>query len=142
MTERKPQVFPLAEAPRRVMRFERGTMIRLVGEENGANNLDFHINIINVDSGPGPYHYHERAENAYLVLEGTVEVVVEGTRYILRKDDVGFIPPGLRHYAGNAGDIPARVIEIYAPSGTDFNIVDSPTEIVDAVQTKSSPEQS
>jgi oxalate decarboxylase/phosphoglucose isomerase-like protein (cupin superfamily) len=46
---------------------------------------------------------------------------------------VGFIPPGLRHYAGNAGDVPARVIEIYAPAGTDFNIVDDPTEIVDAV---------
>lgn len=142
MDERKAQVFALADAPRRVMRFERGTMIRLVGEENGANNMDFHINVINVDSGPGPYHYHERAENAYLVLEGTVEVVVEGTRHVLRKDDVGFIPPGLRHYAGNGGDIPAKVIEIYAPAGTDFHIVDDPAEIVDAVQADSIPDRS
>jgi hypothetical protein len=26
------------------------------------------------------------------------------------------------------------VIEIYAPAGTDFNIVDDPTEVVDAVR--------
>lgn len=136
MEERGPQVFSLHDAPTRVMRFDRGTMIRLFGEENGARNLDLHINVISVDSGPGPYHYHERAENAYIVLEGTVEIVVEGKRYYLHKDDVGFIPPGLRHYAGNAGDVPARVIEIYAPAGTDFNIVDDPTEIVDAVPEK------
>jgi mannose-6-phosphate isomerase-like protein (cupin superfamily) len=82
--------------------------------------------VINVDSGPGPYHYHERAENIYIVLEGLVEVMIEGTRHVLRKDDVAFIPPGLRHYAGNAGDTPAKVIEIYAPAGTDFHIVDDP----------------
>lgn len=132
MADARPLVFSLEDAPRRPLRFDRGTMIRLFGEETGARNLDFHINVINVDSGPGPYHYHERAENAYLVIEGRVEVVVEGVRYYLEKNDVGFIPPGLRHYAGNGGDIPAKVIEIYAPAGTDFHIVDDPREIVDA----------
>ena len=38
--------------------------------------------------------------------------------------EVAFIPPGVRHQAGNCGDTVARVLEIYAPAGEDFHIVD------------------
>jgi quercetin dioxygenase-like cupin family protein len=129
-------VFSINGAPTRGMRWDRGTQIRLFGEENGTG-IDLHINVINADSGTGPYHYHERAENYYIVLEGRVEVVVEGVRHFLEEGDVGYIPPGLRHYAGAApgSTIPARVVEIYNPPGVDFNIVDDPTEIVDAPTT-------
>lgn len=132
MSDRSPVVFNLKDAPTRPMRGDRGIQLRLFGEETGARNVDVHINVLNIDSRTGPYHYHERAENIYIVLEGTFEVVVEGTRYYLNKDDVAFIPPGLRHYAANAGDVPAKVLEIYAPAGADFHIVDDPTVIVDA----------
>ena len=131
MTQPDAVVLNLAEAPTRVMRLERGIQTMLFAEHTGAANIDVHINELKVGSGTGPYHYHARAENVYIVLEGTFEVVVEGKRYYLRKDDVAFIPPGLRHYAGNAGDVPARAIEIYAPAGQDFHIVDHPTEIED-----------
>ena len=135
-TQRSAIVFNLADAPTHAMRYDRGTQYELFSPKNGAVNADVHINVINLDSGRGPYHYHERAENFYIVLDGKVEACVEGVRYFLEKDDVAFIPPGLRHYAGTAEDspVPARVIEIYAPAGTDFNIVDDPTEVVDAVR--------
>jgi mannose-6-phosphate isomerase-like protein (cupin superfamily) len=126
MADRAPLAFNLKDARTRPMRWDRGTQLRLFGEETGAQNVDVHINILNVDSGPGPYHYHERAENVYIVLEGTIEAVVEGKRFYLTKDDVAFIPPGLRHYAGNGGTVPAKAIEIYAPAGADFHIVDDP----------------
>jgi mannose-6-phosphate isomerase-like protein (cupin superfamily) len=115
------------------MRWDRGTQIRLFNEDTGARLADLHINVINVDSGPGPYHYHEHAENMYIVLDGVVEVCVEGKRYYLGKDDTAFVPPGFRHYAGAApgSDVPARVVEVYAPPGVDFHIVDDPTEIED-----------
>ena len=129
--ERQPVVFNLNKASTRGMRWDRGTQHLLFAEHNGARNVDVHINVINIDSGPGPYHYHAKAENVYIVLEGTVEACVEGKRYYLHKDDVAFIPPGVKHYAGNGGDIPAKVIEIYAPAGVDFHIVDDPTEIED-----------
>lgn len=119
-------VFNTGGVPTQPMRFDRGTQIRLFNRETGAQNLDVHINVLNVDSGPGPYHYHALAENVYLVLEGTVQVIVEGRRYVLNENDVAFIPPGVRHAAGNGGSVPARVIEIYAPSGLDFNMVEGP----------------
>jgi quercetin dioxygenase-like cupin family protein len=119
-----------------MMRFERGTQYQLVGPHNGAANVDVHINVIKLDSGRGPYHFHERAENIYIVLEGRVEACIDGVRYVLAKDDVAFIPPGLRHRAGTAPDstVPARVIEIYAPADADFNLVDDPVRVVDAIR--------
>jgi mannose-6-phosphate isomerase-like protein (cupin superfamily) len=126
-------VFNLADSGTKPLRWDRGFQRLMFGEHNGARNVDVHINVIKVGSGTGPYHYHERAENVYIVLEGIVEAVVEGKRYFLQKDDVAFIPPGLRHYAGNPGQEPAKVIEIYAPAGQDFHIVDDPTDIEEVV---------
>lgn len=131
MAERSALVFNVNDAPTWTMRWDRGTRIKLFDEENTPGNVDVHLSVLKVDSGPGPYHYHARAENIYIVLEGTFEVVVEGKRYYLRPGDVAYIPPGLRHYAGTSGDTPAKAIEIYVPAGDDFHIVDPPAEIVD-----------
>lgn len=124
MTEPKVLMLSVAAAPNRPMRFDRGTQVRLVNPDVGAEKVDVHINELNVDSGPGPYHYHARVENVYIVLDGTVQVVIEGKRHLLKKDDVVFIPPGVKHAAGNGGTTPARVIEIYAPAGDDFHVVE------------------
>jgi mannose-6-phosphate isomerase-like protein (cupin superfamily) len=118
------KVMRIEDAPVRVMRWDRGKALRLVDEADGAKNVDVHINLINVDSGPGPTHYHAKAENIYVVLEGNVEAIVEGKKYRLGPGEVAFIPPGVRHQAGNCGDKVARVLEIYAPAGEDFHIVD------------------
>jgi quercetin dioxygenase-like cupin family protein len=135
-SHKHPLIFNLNDAPTRAMQLGRGTQIRLFNEDTGAHTLDVHINVINVDSGPGPYHFHKQAENIYIVLEGKAEVCVEGKRFYLERDDVGFVPPGLRHYAGTAPDspVPARVLEIYAPHGKDYHIVDDPEEIEDVAR--------
>lgn len=115
----------ISGAPSRGLNLGRGTLAMLVDERTGAHNVDVHINTINIDSGPGERHFHARAENVYIVLEGCLEVVVEGERHLLYKDDVGFVPPGIVHTAGNAGTHGiCRVIEIYAPAGKDFNVVE------------------
>jgi quercetin dioxygenase-like cupin family protein len=135
-SRKHPLIFNLNDAPTREMQLGRGTQIRLFNEDTGAHTVDVHINVINVDSGPGPYHFHKKAENIYIVLEGKAEVCVEGKRFYLEQDDVGFVPPGLRHYAGTAPDspVPARVLEIYAPHGKDYHIVDDPEEIEDVAR--------
>jgi len=107
-------------------------MIRLVDPEVAGNrNVDLHINEIKVDAGPGPTHYHERSENIYIVLEGMFEVRVEGQAYLFGPNEVAYIPPGVRHSAGNAGTTVARVIEIYAPPGPDFHIVEDSSDGTD-----------
>lgn len=113
----------ISRAPQTPMRLGRGITRHLVGPPDGARNVDVHINVLNHDSGMGPYHFHRHAENVYLVLEGAVQVVIDGVARRLEKDDVAFIPPGVPHAAGSAGGEQAVVLEIYAPAGKDFHIV-------------------
>ena len=133
MADRKPLFININTAPTRQMKLGRGTGIKLINEEIGSPKVDVHLNMINDDSGPGEIHFHEHADNVYIVLEGVLEVVVEGDRHLLEKDDVGFIPAGMVHTAGSAGGHgTTRVLEIYAPAGFDFHIVESvenPVEI-------------
>lgn len=119
----KVQLTSIAEAEQAVMRLGRGVTKHLVGPRNGARLVDMHINVLNQDSGMGPYHFHEHAENVYLVLEGVVHVVIDGSFHELKKDDVAFIPPGVPHAAGSSGHGQAVLLEIYAPAGRDFHIV-------------------
>ncbi len=133
MADRKPFFTNINEAPTRQMKLGRGTGIKLINEETGSPKVDVHLNTINDDSGPGEIHFHQHADNVYVVLDGVLEVVVEGERHLLTKDDVGFIPAGMVHSAGSAGGHgPTRVLEIYAPAGFDFHVVESfenPVEI-------------
>jgi mannose-6-phosphate isomerase-like protein (cupin superfamily) len=126
-----PKIMRRQDAEQTVMRLDRGMMAHLVGERDGAQKVDLHVNHLNQDSGLGPYHFHEHAENVYVVLDGIVQVVVDGKRYLLVKDDVAFLPPGVPHAAGSAGYGPAVVIEIYAPAGRDFHIIEMPEAIED-----------
>ena len=67
-------------------------------------------------------HYHQRAENVDIVLEGVVQVVIDGKTHRLQAGEGAFIPPGVPHAAGNGGAVPARFIEIYAPAGKDYHL--------------------
>lgn len=133
MADARPFFTNIHNAPTRNMKLGRGTGIELINPEMGCRKVDVHINVINDDSGPGEVHFHANADNVYIVLEGVLEVVVDGQRHLLGKDDVGYIPAGVVHSAGSAGGHgPTRVIEIYAPGGYDFHEVESfenPVEI-------------
>lgn len=122
----EPKIMRIDQAIATPMRRDRGVAHRLVGPMDGAANLDVHINVITQDSGIGPYHYHKHAENVYVIVEGIAQAVVDGTKYLLAKDDVAFIPPGTLHAAGSAGYGTLTMIEIYAPAGEDFHIVGDP----------------
>lgn len=115
----------LTTGPRRPLRLDRGETVRLVDEElGGARNIDIHLNYLHAGSGPGPRHYHERAENVYIVISGTIEVEVDGEIKTLEAEDVLFIAPKALHSTSNPGSDTAVFLEVYAPAGKDFHIVD------------------
>lgn len=117
------RIFHIDEAPRKEMRYNRGTMVELINDAIGARHVDLHINILRPGSAPGPYHYHEKAENVYIILSGTAKIVVEGQEYFAGPEQVVFIPPGLKHSTSNGGNTPLKLIELYAPLGADFHEV-------------------
>src|SRR5579859_2709330 len=101
-----------APAPR-PMRLDRGTVLDLVGPSDGAENVDFHVNVLNADAGLGPKHFHEKADNVYVVLDGAIEIEIDGAMQRVEAGEVAYIPPRIPHATGPADGAPARIIEIY-----------------------------
>lgn len=103
---------------------ERGETIDLVHEEIGAQAVDVHVNVLRPGGPRGRYHYHPQNENIYVVLSGTGQFVAEGQEYLLEKDDVVFIPPGVRHSLSATGDAELVLLELYAPGRRESVYVD------------------
>jgi mannose-6-phosphate isomerase-like protein (cupin superfamily) len=64
-----------------------------------------------------PLHTHEREDEYTYVLEGEVGVQVGDEVRVARPGDLVFKPRGVPHAFWNAGDAPARVLEIISPAG-------------------------
>ena len=121
------QVFRIRpdNAPTKPLRGNRGVSYLLVNPQMGVSeHLDVHLNELAPGSGPGPTHFHQQAENLYWVLEGRLEVTVDDDVHVLERGDILFIPPGVIHATRNGGEVVSRFIEIYAPPGPDFHIVE------------------
>lgn len=115
----------LDNAPLKELRGNRGLSASLIGPAiSGTTSIDLHLNLLRPESGPGPRHFHQRAENIYWVLEGCIEVRLDDDTLTLGPDELLVIRPGLVHETRNPGDVDARFIEIYVPAGDDFHIVD------------------
>ena len=64
-----------------------------------------------------PLHTHEREDEYTNVLEGEVGVQVGDEFLVARPGDLVFKPRGVPHAFWNAGDAPARALEIISPAG-------------------------
>ena len=68
-----------------------------------------------------PEHKHEASSETLVVLEGTSELVIRGTKYVLKAGDTVHIPKGDLHSASVPADAkgPFVAIQIYAPAGPE-----------------------
>ena len=114
------QIRKISSCPAEPLRNDRGTNIQLVGEGMGAQKVDVHIIVLRPGGPSGPYHFHERAENVYWILEGKGRLTVDGEEHIVEKDDIVFIAAGTPHSLSSFPDQELRLLEIYAPAGKDF----------------------
>jgi quercetin dioxygenase-like cupin family protein len=64
-----------------------------------------------------PMHTHEREDEYTYVLEGEIGVQVGDEVRVARPGDLVFKPRGVPHAFWNAGDAPARALEIISPAG-------------------------
>ena len=68
-------------------------------------------------------HHHTNADNVYIVKTGEGTLTVEGKTYVIRENDVVYIPAGMKHSLANLSDGLFEIFEIYAPSGRHFDFV-------------------
>ena len=67
-------------------------------------------------TGGTPVHTHPLATESYDVLEGRLDVYVDGTWRTLSAGERVSVPPGGRHTFRNASDLPARVYNTHRPA--------------------------
>jgi quercetin dioxygenase-like cupin family protein len=64
-----------------------------------------------------PMHTHRHEDEYTYVLEGEIGVQVGDEVRVARPGDLAFKPRGVPHAFWNAGDTPARALEIISPAG-------------------------
>ena len=64
-----------------------------------------------------PLHLHTREDETFFVLDGTMEVQVEGRTLVLEKNASAFLPRGKPHSYRNPGNSPARYLVMITPGG-------------------------
>lgn len=101
----------------------RGMKKRLIDKADGTHAIDVHINTLMPGGARGRLHKHSVADNVYIVREGVGQLTVEDKTYTIKKDQVIFIPAGLRHSLSNVSDQPFEIFEIYAPAGDQFDFI-------------------
>lgn len=67
-------------------------------------------------TGGTPIHTHPHATESYEVLEGELDVYVDGTWRTLSTGDRVSVDPGVAHTFRNASDAPVRVYNTHAPA--------------------------
>ena len=63
-----------------------------------------------------PPHIHTNCEEAFYVLDGTVEFSLGETTTIGRPDTFVLVPGGVAHTFGNAGTTAARLLVLHTPA--------------------------
>ena len=112
------------------------TGVRKVGPRDGKvgslGGIDVRFMIDGAESGGGfslvehpmgphalaaPMHRHSREDEYSYVLEGRMGADLGGEIVYAEPGDLVFKPRGQWHTFWNAGDVPARILEIISPAG-------------------------
>jgi len=83
-------------------------------ETAGTRHLDYRISMYQ----PMAYvelHSHEIQEQVYHVLEGEGLMQIDGKPHVVRKHDVIFLPPGVKHDIANTGLVDLVFIVVTSP---------------------------
>ncbi|WP_047246135.1 cupin domain-containing protein [Maribacter thermophilus] len=90
---------------------------KLVGSDTGNQIMEW---VSNVDPGIGiPPHIHTKEDEIFRVIEGQVEIMVDGETTVLNKGDIAFAPKGKPHSWKVVGTEKAKMITSAFPAGIE-----------------------
>ena len=82
-----------------------------------------------VPPGSGPIaHAHTKADEAFYILSGELEMLDGARRFLARTGDFVFVPRGIRHRFKNIGTNATRMLFMFTPGGEEgvFTYGDEP----------------
>ena len=77
------------------------------------------ISLVEIDAGAVVAPHRHPHEQAGMVLEGRMELVISGESRILKKGEAYIIPGGTEHSARAVGG-PCRTLDIFSPIREDY----------------------
>ena len=118
---------PLGKKRAKIVRDKGGTQLhvfgnpqyhKVVGSDTGDQIFEW---VDNVAPGAGiPPHVHTKEDEIFRVLEGEVEVMVDGESTVLKAGDMAFAPKNLVHSWRVVGEKNAKMWVSAFPSGMEF----------------------
>ncbi len=90
--------------------------VKRLTDELGATKL--RANVWTLAEGTMLKHTHREQEELYLVLDGVMQLEVEGTLHRLGERDAAVVPAGAGHRAVNTGRGPVTFLVMAAPNVT------------------------
>jgi quercetin dioxygenase-like cupin family protein len=96
----------------------------LVGKRTGNEKVAANFQVFEPGAEPGGIHYHEKRESAYIALEGSATLFLNGGEHEIGAGTVVNITPDDRHGFVKVGPDGFKMIEVLAPIDHDFIYVD------------------
>ncbi|PWQ95131.1 cupin domain-containing protein [Leucothrix pacifica] len=94
-----------------------GDKIHVVLDKDGTDKA-FGMFTVEMDSPKGPpRHIHEDADEAFYVLKGEAEVLVDGEKTTIKAGEAGFAPKGKEHTFKFTGDEGGKILVVVTPGG-------------------------
>lgn len=92
------------------------TIQKVLGEQTGGSAAVAEHVLASKSLG-SPIHTHHKEHEISYVLDGTITVQIDADVFEAGPGSTVFKPKGIPHAFWNAGDVPARFIEIFTPAG-------------------------
>ncbi|KAB1067436.1 cupin domain-containing protein [Tamlana haliotis] len=90
---------------------------KLIGSDTGNQIVEW---VDNVEPGVGiPPHVHSHEDEIFRVIEGTVEIMVDGQVTVLEPGDIAFAPKGIAHSWKVVGIQKVKMITSAFPAGIE-----------------------
>lgn len=94
-----------------------GDKVHVLLEKNATND-SLGLFTVEFDAAKGPpRHIHEDADEAFYVLEGEAEVLVDGETVVIGAGEAGFAPKGKEHTFKMTGDTGGKILVVVTPGG-------------------------
>jgi transcriptional regulator with XRE-family HTH domain len=94
---------------------QKGISFREVAAGRPGRALQFLIERYEAGSDTGPEFYRHEAEEAGVVLKGTLELTVDGQTYLLKPGDAYYFDSRRPHRWRNPGRVPVEAISVNTP---------------------------
>jgi quercetin dioxygenase-like cupin family protein len=100
------------------------TLTVLAGRRTGNEKMAAIIVEYEPGVEPGGIHYHERRESAYIALEGSATISLNGGEHEITAGTVVNLTPGDPHGFVKVGPDGYKMIEVWAPLDSDIVYID------------------